>query len=266
MTTPSSPADLTIVPIETPTLGDRSYLVHDGDVAFVVDPQRDIDRVTDLLAEHGVRLTHVLETHIHNDYVTGGFALARATGAAYLVNAADDVSFERTPISDGDVVEVGDRMRLTALATPGHTFTHLSYALRDLGPEADSPGRDVGVFSTCHVVCRPTQGEAEAYYEHYAATMADQASVDKYMGAKEKFSNSHEAEAYRLHRKRFAAGAGTYPLVGTPQHIAEEMVKMSEVGFAGITVSFVNFKNELPYFIDTVMPLLCEAGLRAPRP
>ncbi|WP_036517517.1 MBL fold metallo-hydrolase [Nocardioides sp. J54] len=147
MTTPSSPADLTIVPIETPTLGDRSYLVHDGDVAFVVDPQRDIDRVTDLLAEHGVRLTHVLETHIHNDYVTGGFALARATGAAYLVNAADDVSFERTPISDGDVVEVGDRMRLTALATPGHTFTHLSYALRDLGPEADSPRRDVGVFS-----------------------------------------------------------------------------------------------------------------------
>ena len=67
---------LTIVPVETPTLGDRSYLVHDGEVAFVVDPQRDIDRVTDLLAEHEVRLTHVFETHLHNDYVTGGFALA----------------------------------------------------------------------------------------------------------------------------------------------------------------------------------------------
>ncbi len=138
--------DLTIVPIETPTLGDRSYLVHDGEVAFVVDPQRDIDRVIDLLAEHDVRLTHVLETHIHNDYVTGGLALARATSAAYLVNSADEVAFERTPISDGDVVEIGPRMRLTVLATPGHTFTHLSYALRDLDA-ASCTGTEVGVFS-----------------------------------------------------------------------------------------------------------------------
>ncbi|MGZ4776962.1 MAG: rhodanese-like domain-containing protein [Oryzihumus sp.] len=122
---------LTVVPIETPTLGDRSYLVHDGQVAFVVDPQRDIDRVLDLLTEHGVRLTHVFESHLHNDYVTGGLALARRTGAAYLVNAADEVAFERTPVRDGETLEVGDRMRVTALATPGHTYTHLSYALTD---------------------------------------------------------------------------------------------------------------------------------------
>jgi hydroxyacylglutathione hydrolase len=112
----------------------------------VVDPQRDIDRILDLLAEHDVRLTHVLETHIHNDYVTGGLALAQATGAAYLVNGADEVAFERTPITDGDIVGVGARMRLTALATPGHTFSHLSYALRDLGLGSDT-GREVGVFS-----------------------------------------------------------------------------------------------------------------------
>jgi hydroxyacylglutathione hydrolase len=133
---------LTVIPIETPTLGDRSYLVHDGRVAFVVDPQRDIDRVLDLLERDGVRLTHVFETHIHNDYVTGGYALARTTGAAYLVNAADDVSFDRTPVRDGETVRVGDRMAVTALATPGHTFTHLSYALHDT-----ATGRDLGVFS-----------------------------------------------------------------------------------------------------------------------
>ena len=135
-------ADLTIVPIETPSLGDRSYLVHDGEVAFVVDPQRDIDRVLTLLEEHGVRLTHVFETHIHNDYVTGGLALAQRTGAQYLVNGEDDVSFTRTPVADGQVVEVGGRMRVTALATPGHTFTHLSYALRDGGSD-----EHVAVFS-----------------------------------------------------------------------------------------------------------------------
>ncbi len=122
---------ITVLPLETPTLGDRSYLVHDGEVAFVVDPQRDIDRVLSLLDAQGVRLTHVFETHIHNDYVTGGHALAAKTGAAYLLNAADDVSFERTSVTDGQVIAVGDRMRVTAVATPGHTFTHLSYALED---------------------------------------------------------------------------------------------------------------------------------------
>ena len=117
--------------VETPTLGDRSYLVHDGAVAAVVDPQRDVDRVLALLDRLGVRLVAVLETHVHNDYLTGGLALARATGAAYHLNADDEVSFDHQGLRDGDVVVVGDRIRLTALATPGHTFTHLSYALTD---------------------------------------------------------------------------------------------------------------------------------------
>ncbi|MDU0315335.1 MBL fold metallo-hydrolase [Phycicoccus sp. M110.8] len=142
-TTVSTPV---IVPIDTPTLGDRSYLAHDGSVGVVVDPQRDIDRVLALAAEAGVTITHVFETHIHNDYVTGGLALARATGAAYHVNAADDVSYDRTPISDGDLVEVSPTLRVRAIATPGHTYTHLSYALES----APAPGEDfdpVGVFT-----------------------------------------------------------------------------------------------------------------------
>jgi len=139
--------DLTIVPIETPSLGDRSYVVHDGVFALAVDPQRDIDRVLKLLDEHAVRLTHVFETHIHNDYVTGGMALAQHTGAAYHVSADDDVDFERVPIRDGDTIEVGSRMRMTAIATPGHTFTHLSYALGDIGKADDAAAVSVGVFT-----------------------------------------------------------------------------------------------------------------------
>jgi alkanesulfonate monooxygenase SsuD/methylene tetrahydromethanopterin reductase-like flavin-dependent oxidoreductase (luciferase family) len=146
------------------------------------------------------------------------------------------------------------------------TFTGIDKgraAIADIAARAGAHGRAVEVIATAHVVCRPSQAEAEAYYEHYAVTMQDAASVDHHMGAKEKFSGSHEAEAYRLHRKRFAAGAGTYPLVGTPRHIADEMIRMAEAGFAGTTVSFVNYKNELPYFLETVLPLLREAGLRA---
>jgi len=134
----------TVIPIDTPTLGDRSYLAHDGRVALVVDPQRDIDRVLAVAGEAGVRITHVFETHIHNDYVTGGFALAAVTGAAYHVNAEDPVAFERVPVRDGDVVGIGERMRVRVLATPGHTFTHLSYALEH---EAHGEWTTVGVFT-----------------------------------------------------------------------------------------------------------------------
>ncbi len=134
--------------------------------------------------------------------------------------------------------------------------------ITDMKARGQALGRDIGVFTTCHVVCRPTQAEAEAYYEYYAVTMQDTASVDFYMQAKEKNSTSHDPEAYRLHRKRFAGGAGTYQLVGTPRHIADEMIRMSAAGFAGTTVSFVNFADELPYFAAEVLPLLKEAGLR----
>ncbi len=144
-----------VLQIETPTLGDRSYLVHDGESALVIDPQRDIDRVMSLAADTGVRITHVAETHMHNDYVTGGFALARAAGAAYLVNADDPVSFDRTPVSDGDLVEVGGGMRIRVLATPGHTYSHLAYVVEARGRAAGNQaahgqaaaGEVTGVFT-----------------------------------------------------------------------------------------------------------------------
>jgi hydroxyacylglutathione hydrolase len=116
--------------IETSSLGDRSYLATDGESAIVVDPQRDIDRVLTLLDDHEARLVYVLETHIHNDYVTGGLELAQRTGADYVVSADDEVSFDRTPIREGDTLTAG-RMRIRALHTPGHTFHHLSYVLED---------------------------------------------------------------------------------------------------------------------------------------
>ncbi len=134
--------------------------------------------------------------------------------------------------------------------------------IEDMQARSAATGRDVSVYTTCHVVCRPTHDEAEAYYEHYAVKMEDTAGADHYMGNKAKFSGSHDPEAYRLHRKRFVGGAGTYPLVGTPEHIAAELTAISAAGFAGVALSFVNYKDELPYFIDTVLPLLRDAGLR----
>ncbi|OBB58513.1 MBL fold metallo-hydrolase [Mycobacterium sp. 852013-51886_SCH5428379] len=126
--------------IETTGLGDRSYLISEGGVAVVVDPQRDIDRVLDLARDAGVRITHVLETHIHNDYVTGGLELAHVTGAEYVVPAGDDVAYQRRAINDGDVIDAGP-IRLQAVHTPGHTHHHVSYILHD------DKGAAVGVFT-----------------------------------------------------------------------------------------------------------------------
>ena len=132
---------LDIVTIQTPSLGDRSYLVTDGATALVVDPQRDIDRVLALTAGRGVTVTHVFETHLHNDYLSGGLALARETGAAYHVSAADQVAFDRVPVSDGDMLEITPDARVRVLATPGHTFTHVAYVL------ANGAGDPVAVFT-----------------------------------------------------------------------------------------------------------------------
>ncbi len=135
--------------------------------------------------------------------------------------------------------------------------------IADVTRRAAQTGRQVGVFTTTHVVCRPGKDEAEAYYHRYTVTEADTAALDYMTATQSQNASSHDPETYRRHRQRFAGGAGTYPLVGTPEDIAAQMVQMHKAGFAGTTVSFVNFRQELPYFCKTVLPLLRESGLRA---
>ncbi len=84
-------------------------------------PSRDIDRVLAAAARRGVRIALVVETHVHNDYVTGGLELARVTGAAYLVPADARVSFPHTPYGMPTGIRSTPSLELRALATPGHT-------------------------------------------------------------------------------------------------------------------------------------------------
>ncbi|WP_338059282.1 MBL fold metallo-hydrolase [Streptomyces oceani] len=131
---------LTVATVATSSLGDHSYVAADGEVAVVIDPQRDVDRLIAAAGRLGARITAVLETHVHNDYVSGGLELSRLTGAEYGVAAADQAPFEHRPLRDGDVLELSARTRVRVVATPGHTFHHLSYVLEgDAGP--------VGVFT-----------------------------------------------------------------------------------------------------------------------
>ncbi|MEU6420905.1 MBL fold metallo-hydrolase [Streptomyces spiralis] len=128
--------------LEIAGLGNRSYLAGGERTAVVIDPPRDIEQVIAAAARRGVRISHVVETHLHNDYVTGGLELARVTGAAYLVPAAARVSYERVPVHDGDrwEIEATAGLALRALATPGHTPHHTSYVL-------EAGGTAVAVFT-----------------------------------------------------------------------------------------------------------------------
>lgn len=145
------------------------------------------------------------------------------------------------------------------------TFAEIDSGARhiaDIKARAAAVGRDLGVFTTCHVVCRDSQAEAEDYYDRYATREADAGAVDYHMAMKQAFAGSHDPHVFDRYRKRFAGGVGTYPLIGTPERIVEEMVKMAGIGFAGTTLSVVNFKDELPLIVDRVLPLMVEAGLR----
>ncbi|MDX8053838.1 MBL fold metallo-hydrolase [Lentzea sp. BCCO 10_0798] len=126
--------------IQVEGLGNRHYLAGSESVAVAIDPPRDVDRVLAAAAGRGVRIGWVVETHVHNDYVSGGLDLARLTGARYVVPAGARVAFDHSTVSDGEVVELAEGLALRAVTTPGHTPHHTSYVLVD-------SGRDVAVFT-----------------------------------------------------------------------------------------------------------------------
>ena len=145
------------------------------------------------------------------------------------------------------------------------TFTEIADAaahVADMRARAAAAGRDVRVYAVCHVVCRPSQAEAEDYYQRYAVDLADHAAVDRHMAGKQAHAASHDPAVFARHRKRFAGGAGSYSLVGTPAHIAGELEAIAAQGIAGAALSFVNYADELPYLIGEVPPRLTRAGLR----
>ena len=120
-------------------LGHLSTLVADesAGVAAVVDPRRDVDIYLDAARAADLRISHVVETHLHNDYVSGGRDLAALTGATHVIGAGAHLGHDHRPAADGDTFDVGS-IRFRTLDTPGHTPEHVSYAVADTS-RADEP-------------------------------------------------------------------------------------------------------------------------------
>lgn len=149
----------TIARFFTPGLAQVAYLVADeaAGVAAVIDPRRDVAAYLDWTAVRRLRITAILETHIHADFVSGARELAAATGAPIHTGALGNQEFPHEPLSDGDEVPVG-AVRLRALWTPGHTPEHLAYLLLD---PATGPGPRARVTTAQgHDVPRGGRGQA----------------------------------------------------------------------------------------------------------
>lgn len=128
-----------IVQFVAEALGDASYLVVSGEEAAVIDPQRDVCPYVAAAEERGVTITRVFETHVHNDYVSGGPELA-ALGAEIVAPEDAGLTFAHRPIADGEELAVG-AARIRAVRAPGHTHHHTAY----LG--IDESGTVVGAFT-----------------------------------------------------------------------------------------------------------------------
>ena len=127
--------------IQIESLGNSTYIVGDEDagVCAVIDPVRDVDIYIDEAESQGLRIAYSLETHVHNDFISGSRELAARTGAVVCASAAGGLIFEHRSLHEGDVIEVGD-VRFEVVATPGHTPEHVSYLATDTkkgdGPHA----------------------------------------------------------------------------------------------------------------------------------
>lgn len=164
-------------------LAQASYLVgcqRTGE-ALVVDPNRDIQQYIDAAAKEGLRITHVTETHIHADFVSGARELAQRTGAQVLLSDEGDADWKYTYadeagaqlLKDGDVFMVGN-IRIDVLHTPGHTPEHLSFLVTDTPAAAGAWGILTGDFVFVGDVGRPDLLERAA---GYAGTMEAGARV-----------------------------------------------------------------------------------------
>jgi glyoxylase-like metal-dependent hydrolase (beta-lactamase superfamily II)/rhodanese-related sulfurtransferase len=97
----------------------------------VIDPDREVQKYLDVAAERGLKITHIIETHLHADHVSGNTELAARTGAEIYVHEASGAQFPHKPLGDGDMIELGN-VRMQAVHTPGHTPESITLLVSDM--------------------------------------------------------------------------------------------------------------------------------------
>ena len=154
----------------------------------------------------------------------------------------------------------------TATSTSRQGVDATAKMVKDIKAEARGIDREIEVFSIGQIICRPTQKEAEDYYQHAIIDNADWGSVERMMEIKNLTVQTLGQKAFDEKRFYFASRAvGGYPFVGTPDSVAGELATLSQSGIRGIAFSMVNYLDELPFFRDEVLPRLERVGVREKR-
>jgi hydroxyacylglutathione hydrolase len=123
-------------------LAHSSYVLGGTKTCVIVDPRRDVQIYLDAAKSLGIRITHILETHLHADFISGHLDLAEKTGANIYAPKSAQCKFDHVGLAEGDTFEIED-MVVSVLETPGHTPEHISYIVTD-----KARGKDpVAVFS-----------------------------------------------------------------------------------------------------------------------
>jgi hydroxyacylglutathione hydrolase len=132
------PKDFFIQPFVDTGLGNSAYLIgsHATKEAILIDPLRDVDRYLHAASELGLTLTHVLDTHLHADFVSGNREIAHQTGAVIGASAEAKVGFEHSRLTEDSVIDLG-AFQIRVMSTPGHTPEHISFLVVE--PEDKTP-------------------------------------------------------------------------------------------------------------------------------
>jgi len=119
-------------------LGNSAYLIgsDDNKKGILIDPLRDVDRYLHAIKERGIQLTHVLDTHLHADFVSGNREIANQTGAVIGASAVTQAGFDHSPLTETSVIDMG-AFQIHVVNTPGHTPEHISYLIVE--PEKKTP-------------------------------------------------------------------------------------------------------------------------------
>ena len=123
-------------------------------------------------------------------------------------------------------------------------------------------GRELLVFLMTYIVCAETEREARDYVHYYVHEKGDWKAVRDLLSVLMPNSQSASREQWEAMAANLIAVYGGLPLVGTPEQVVEGMLRMSEAGVDGITVSWVNYESGLAQFGDEILPLMFRADLR----
>ncbi len=129
---------------------------------------------------------------------------------------------------------------------------------------ATDRGRESQCWIHVYVVCRETEQEAQDYLKHYVIGKGDEVAVANMLeifGLQSETLTPEVIDDFRFH---FKAGHGGYPLIGTPEQIVGGIEKLSRLGVDGMLISWVDYLGECRQWIDEVLPLMEQAGLRKP--